>query len=160
MLKIRRSHDCLIFNMGIPIPGKEDLYIETGPWCSLLQYIPGVLYCSTFLVFLFAVYSSVAELQPEGYSCRAAMCLAVWDGPSWQWAPLTLPAGGTPLPGRAPCQLRPVPQCAHSVWHGTARWGSLSNKQPPHSPGPVYSLACLHPPDWVPLPAAIHVWPQ
>ena len=31
MLKKRRSHDCLIFNMGIPIPGKDGLYIETGP---------------------------------------------------------------------------------------------------------------------------------
>ena len=32
MLKTRRSRDCLIFNMGIPIPGKEGLYIETRPW--------------------------------------------------------------------------------------------------------------------------------
>ena len=31
MLKIRRSRDCLIFNMRIPIPGKDGLYIETGP---------------------------------------------------------------------------------------------------------------------------------
>ena len=31
MLKIRRSRDRLIFNMGIPIPGKDGLYIETGP---------------------------------------------------------------------------------------------------------------------------------
>ena len=31
MLKIRRSGDRLIFNMGIPIPGKYGLYIETGP---------------------------------------------------------------------------------------------------------------------------------
>ena len=29
--KIRRSHDRLIFNMGIPIPGENGLYIETGP---------------------------------------------------------------------------------------------------------------------------------
>ena len=35
MLKIRRSHDCLIFNMEIPIPGKESLYIETGPGYDL-----------------------------------------------------------------------------------------------------------------------------
>ena len=34
MLKIRRSRDRLIFNMGIPIPGKDGLYIETGPWAS------------------------------------------------------------------------------------------------------------------------------
>ena len=31
MLKIRRSHR-LIFDMGIPIPWKDGLYIETGPW--------------------------------------------------------------------------------------------------------------------------------
>ena len=31
-LKIRRSHDRLIFNMGIPIPGKDGLYIKMGPW--------------------------------------------------------------------------------------------------------------------------------
>ena len=31
MLKIRRSHECLIFNMGIPIPGKDGFYIEAGP---------------------------------------------------------------------------------------------------------------------------------
>ena len=31
MLKIRRSRDRLIFNMGIPIPGKDSLYIEMGP---------------------------------------------------------------------------------------------------------------------------------
>ena len=30
MLKIRRSHDRLIFNMGISIPGKDSLYIEKG----------------------------------------------------------------------------------------------------------------------------------
>ena len=29
MLKIRRSRDRLIFKMGIPVPGKEGLYIET-----------------------------------------------------------------------------------------------------------------------------------
>ena len=31
MLKIRRSRDRLIFNMGIPIHGKDGLYIEMGP---------------------------------------------------------------------------------------------------------------------------------
>ena len=31
MLKIRRSHDRLIFNMVIPILGKDGLYIEIGP---------------------------------------------------------------------------------------------------------------------------------
>ena len=32
MLKIRRPNGRLIFNMEIPIPGKDGLYIETGPW--------------------------------------------------------------------------------------------------------------------------------
>ena len=35
MLNIRRSHDRLIFNMGIPIPRKDALYIETGPRNSI-----------------------------------------------------------------------------------------------------------------------------
>ena len=30
MLKKRRSRHRLIFNMGIPIPGKDGLYIEIG----------------------------------------------------------------------------------------------------------------------------------
>ena len=32
MLKIRRSCNHLIFNMGIPIPGKDGVYIEMGLW--------------------------------------------------------------------------------------------------------------------------------
>ena len=36
MLKIRRPNGRLIFNMGIPIPGKDGLYIETGPgWLDI-----------------------------------------------------------------------------------------------------------------------------
>ena len=35
MLKIRRSRDRLIFNMGIHITRKDGLYIETGPRCQL-----------------------------------------------------------------------------------------------------------------------------
>ena len=31
MLKIRRSQDRLIFNMGIPILVRQHLYIETAP---------------------------------------------------------------------------------------------------------------------------------
>ena len=30
--KSKRSRDRLIFNMGISIPRKDGLYIETGPW--------------------------------------------------------------------------------------------------------------------------------
>ena len=38
MLKIRRPTGRLIFNMGIPIPGKTVFYIETGPWLTLGQW--------------------------------------------------------------------------------------------------------------------------
>ena len=30
--------DRLIFHMGIPIPGKDGLYIEMGPWYTCLQH--------------------------------------------------------------------------------------------------------------------------
>ena len=36
MFKIRWSRDHLIFNMGIPIPGKDSLFIEMGPRWPLL----------------------------------------------------------------------------------------------------------------------------
>ena len=38
MLKIRRPNGRLIFNMGIPIPGKDGLYIETGPGSQVLIF--------------------------------------------------------------------------------------------------------------------------
>ena len=40
MLKIRRSHDRLIFHMGIAIRGKDGLYIETGPWALRPHFSP------------------------------------------------------------------------------------------------------------------------
>ena len=41
MLKIRQSRDCLIFNMGIPIPGKDGLFNWDGALMAraLIQYI-------------------------------------------------------------------------------------------------------------------------
>ena len=45
VLKIRRSRDHPIFNMGIPIPGKDGLYIETKPRMQLyMKYSFPVLY--------------------------------------------------------------------------------------------------------------------
>ena len=41
MLKIKRFRDRLIFNMGIPIPGKDGRYIETRPW-DPVQYKDGI----------------------------------------------------------------------------------------------------------------------
>ena len=40
MLKIRRPTGRLIFNMGIPIPGKTVFYIETGPSTKQQHIIP------------------------------------------------------------------------------------------------------------------------
>ena len=41
MLKIRRSHDRLIFNMGIPIPGKAVFILRRGPGIyGLYDYEP------------------------------------------------------------------------------------------------------------------------
>ena len=42
MLKIRRSHDRLIFNMEIPIPEKDGLYIEMAPRSSSHKYKDGL----------------------------------------------------------------------------------------------------------------------
>ena len=56
MLKIRRSHNRLIFNMGIPIPGNDVLYIEAGP-CSMfhsVQYIPRNMH-TVFALLCFVV---------------------------------------------------------------------------------------------------------
>ena len=38
MLKIRQSHYHLVFNLGIPIPGKDSLYIEKGPYNLRFHY--------------------------------------------------------------------------------------------------------------------------
>ena len=42
MLKIRRPTGRLIFNMGIPIPGKTVFYIETGPWYLYLLWCKSI----------------------------------------------------------------------------------------------------------------------
>ena len=62
MLKIRRPTGRLIFNMGIPIPGKTVFYIETGPrsislqqFCPCLGLISKKIY-SCFLPLLMDIY--------------------------------------------------------------------------------------------------------
>ena len=46
---MRRSGDRLIFNMGIPIPGKDGLYIEAGPWLS----VKASLFLYVMIIFQF-----------------------------------------------------------------------------------------------------------
>ena len=67
MLKIRRSLDCLI-NMGIPIPGKNGLYIETGPWfsCNISASAPQVL------MWQQRFHSSMFVMMANGESLRMA----------------------------------------------------------------------------------------
>ena len=47
MLKIRRPTGRLIFNMGIPIPGKTVFYIETRPWPQWVESNRVLLRCNS-----------------------------------------------------------------------------------------------------------------
>ena len=60
MLKIRRSRDRLIFNMRIPIPGKDHLFIEIGP---RLAYGPIEIatYISTYRTYVVTEQMAFAE---------------------------------------------------------------------------------------------------
>ena len=60
MLKIRRSRDRLIFNVGIPIPGKEGLYIETGPSSPIYSR------STPFRLCLIFIYIDVSGVLLEG----------------------------------------------------------------------------------------------
>ena len=51
MLKIRSCHDHLIFNMGIPMPGKDVFYIETGPWRLCTTRCYGILGTTRIIMF-------------------------------------------------------------------------------------------------------------
>ena len=65
MLNIRRSRDRLIFNMGIHIPGKNGIYIETGPMVSRELIIP-----HTPLIPLASVVFASVVGQPTPYGAR------------------------------------------------------------------------------------------
>ena len=56
MLKIRQSHDHLILNMGIPILGKDSLYIEMGPRAPLPIGQQSLWWHFQFIKFLFQYY--------------------------------------------------------------------------------------------------------
>ena len=64
MLKIRRPTGRLIFNMGIPIPGKTVFYIETGPWtlfnCTSCVMTAGVI----------ILVGSLGQIQPSWWRQR------------------------------------------------------------------------------------------
>ena len=55
--KIRRSRDPLIFDMGIPIPVRPNLYIEVPPGFVIILYsvyklVPGALVNHSFIVWV------------------------------------------------------------------------------------------------------------
>ena len=78
MLKIRRSGDRLIFNMGIPIPGKDSLYIETGPWSS--SKVVGLRLADLWEFPILVVTVIALPTEVEGY-CHGqhypSVCLSV-----------------------------------------------------------------------------------
>ena len=83
MLKIRQSPDCLIFNMGIPIPGKDGLYIETGPRHLRMQHTKDIQYSTE--------YWNTPDSKVHGANKGPTWVLSTTDGPTW--APLTLLSG-------------------------------------------------------------------
>ena len=78
MLKISRSRDRLIFNMRIPIPGKDVLYIERGPrWRTYLHgsaiqaihVAMTVATCITTCLSCNGVQYNVSKLTHFGHHC-------------------------------------------------------------------------------------------
>ena len=59
MLKIRRPTGRLIFNMGIPIPGKTVFYIETGPWSYECINGVSIPFCEVSKIVSKFVYSRI-----------------------------------------------------------------------------------------------------
>ena len=95
MLKIRRSRDPLIFNMGIPIPGKDGLYIETGPrlyiytlyrgCCYIVYTCLFIMWWKAMLVYVFAgkritrvicfvMMFNVESLKVSVITCHVVRC--------------------------------------------------------------------------------------
>ena len=65
MLKIRRSRDRLILDMGIPIPGKDGLYIETGP--------------DSLYSFYMTFHVNIGDF-PHFHCFKHLLCLDQWVG--------------------------------------------------------------------------------
>ena len=87
-LKIRRSRDRLIFNMGIPIPGRAGFYIETRLARGVAWYVLMLRPSSTFLlqtfstvIFALGVFTFLnfevearASLPPPSYAPACHPC--------------------------------------------------------------------------------------
>ena len=67
MLQIRWSCDRVLFNMGIPIPGKDGLYIETGNrFFDYIQKRPAV---HQLLPWILTIPNILTHKQLETYRC-------------------------------------------------------------------------------------------
>ena len=76
MLKIRRSHDLLIFNTGIPILVRRYLYIETGPCILNGVRVPK-------LVSPVSLISTLPSIVTPLVTCRISSQIAKFMGPTW-----------------------------------------------------------------------------
>ena len=84
MFKIRRSRDRLIYNMGLPIPEKDGLYIEIGPrlfdaWHQPISLFGAAVWNVVFLMeSMKVVFILVLILWHENtikVYCRLMVCL-------------------------------------------------------------------------------------
>ena len=78
MLKIRRSRDRLIFNMGIPIPRKDELYIEMWP-----RLLLGLL--SRYPIFMSSHWNSLEYRIPINLICEIPISVLVAEAWLHEW---------------------------------------------------------------------------
>ena len=81
MLKIIRSRDRLIFNMGIPILVRRHLYIETAP-CFLIGTKPLAEAC-LLLIFVMRLLSMRHPWSVSGEICDLMTCKELRDLKQW-----------------------------------------------------------------------------
>ena len=72
MLKIRRSRNRLIFNMGISIPGKDSLYIEMVPWTPVLNWFDTD---ETLMIYIKICKNDVSKSVFGGVAVPIGVCL-------------------------------------------------------------------------------------
>ena len=125
MLKIRRSHDRLIFNMRIPIPGKDDLYIETGPSTlalELLQSSTKPLICNWSIIYGFVKWPHDTGLITTSASHyqwgHGSVCVASAD----HWI----------------CRIQDFTETSPSSSLGLSQMGSASETWKPQSSSSLY----------------------
>ena len=75
--RLRRSHDRLIFNMGIPIPGKDGLYIETRP-CRFNLWVPNLQMILQWLYFKIAHCDCGPSNSCSGIMLISRFCVVLW----------------------------------------------------------------------------------